>query len=227
MPKKTNVGLLLCGMFLLAAAGIFVWRSPEYHLSWPLVGMALLTVFYLGKFVVIMPVLETNLPFTPFFLGCMVMVLEMSFGMIVVAYLDFLHHLPLMGRRIARMEGRSRRMLKKRPWIKQLATYSVMMFVLLPFPGTGAVGGTILGRLIGLGAGRILLGIGLGTLIGSLGLAAGADYLAEVLLPIRHFWWFRLTGFVLLLSLIGFSFRYGMYVVQEEEDVKIKEDAES
>ncbi|HLN62798.1 MAG TPA: small multi-drug export protein [Symbiobacteriaceae bacterium] len=50
-------------------------------------------------------------------------------------------------------------------WIQRWGWVGLTVFVLLPLPGTGVWGGVVLSRLLGLGAGSIWLGLGLGVAI--------------------------------------------------------------
>jgi len=52
------------------------------------------------------------------------------------------------------VEEHGRKTVAKRPWIRRLAFFGVMLYAALPFEGTGAIGGTIVGRTVGLDAAR-------------------------------------------------------------------------
>ena len=64
--------------------------------------------------------------------------------------LDVLERLPKVGVWLRRVSINTRRTLSGRPWIRRWATVGVGMFVLMPLPGSGTLGGSLMGRLVGL-----------------------------------------------------------------------------
>jgi len=64
--------------------------------------------------------------------------------------LDLLERLPKLGPRLRLMRRSMRATLERKPWIRRWALFGVGFFVLLPLPGSGTLGGSIMGRLIGL-----------------------------------------------------------------------------
>lgn len=64
--------------------------------------------------------------------------------------LDLLERLPKLGPRLRVLRGSTARTLEERPWIRRWAVLGVAFFVLLPLPGSGTLGGSLMGRLIGL-----------------------------------------------------------------------------
>jgi uncharacterized membrane protein len=64
--------------------------------------------------------------------------------------LDLLERLPKLGPRLRHLRANTRRTLEERPWIRRWATFGVGFFVFLPIPGSGTLGGSLMGRLVGL-----------------------------------------------------------------------------
>ncbi len=64
--------------------------------------------------------------------------------------LDLLERLPKVGPRLRLTRRSMRATLQQKPWIRRWALVGVSFFVLLPLPGSGTLGGSIMGRLIGL-----------------------------------------------------------------------------
>ena len=67
-------------------------------------------------------------------------------------------------------------------WIKPLRFIGIMLFVMVPFQGSGGMGGSILGRLIGMKPWNTLLSITLGAIIGCTLLAYFAETIKSVFL---------------------------------------------
>ena len=64
--------------------------------------------------------------------------------------LDLLERLPKVGVLFRRASLSARKTLSARPWIRRWAIFGVGFFVLLPLPGSGTLGGALMGRLVGL-----------------------------------------------------------------------------
>jgi hypothetical protein len=63
------------------------------------------------------------------------------------------------------VEEHGSKTVAKRSWIRRLAFFGVMLYAAGPFEGTGAIGGTIVGRTIGLDAARTWAAVTLGSVI--------------------------------------------------------------
>ena len=64
-----------------------------------------------------------------------------------------------------------------------MAFLGVGVFVSIPVPGTGGIGGTVGARLVGLGITRSFGAVFMGTVVGAYGMALGARTLAHVFSP--------------------------------------------
>jgi uncharacterized membrane protein len=67
-----------------------------------------------------------------------------------------------------------------RPWIRRLSTAGLLLFIYFPLQGSGALNGSILGRMLGMSPYRVLATITLGSALSSLTIALGVDVLVEV-----------------------------------------------
>lgn len=76
--------------------------------------------------------------------------------------MDLLERLPKVGPWLGRARRGMRRTLVAKPWIKRWALLGVGFFVVLPLPGSGTLGGSIMGRLVGLSRTASFLAVGLG-----------------------------------------------------------------
>ncbi len=75
--------------------------------------------------------------------------------------------IPLLGKWIDKSQEFGARKMEKNEWIKRLAFYGVATFVVVPFQGSGGVGASILGRVIGMNKYYAWLSIITGAFIGS------------------------------------------------------------
>ncbi len=75
--------------------------------------------------------------------------------------------IPLLGRWIEKTQEFGAQKMEKNEWIKRLAFYGVAAFVVVPFQGSGGVGASILGRVLGMNKYYAWLSIITGAFIGS------------------------------------------------------------
>lgn len=78
---------------------------------------------------------------------------------------DHVLRMPYFGRFFAWVERKGNATVVKRPWIGRLAFFGLTLYATLPLEGTGAIGGSVVGRAIGLDAVRTFFAVGLGSVI--------------------------------------------------------------
>ncbi|MFA5772313.1 MAG: small multi-drug export protein [Thermoplasmata archaeon] len=94
---------------------------------------------------------------------------------------DFAKLFPLMGPWMMNSEKKGREILEKRRWLKGASFVGLIFFGIFPLRGTGGVGSTVLGRLIGLGPKAVFAAIFIRSILGALLLAYFFDYFKVVL----------------------------------------------
>lgn len=87
-------------------------------------------------------------------------------GLFLVWNLDLVHAIPRIGPGFRRFEARGAAFLGDHGWVRRLAFIGIVLVVIVPFQGTGAVMGSILGRLIGIGPWRTFAAIVIGAYTG-------------------------------------------------------------
>ena len=85
----------------------------------------------------------------------MVMAISIAFVDIVVALFlvwnyDLAKKIPLIGDFMEKVEKIGRSSSEKYAWVKPLRFFGIILFVMVPFQGSGGLVGSILGRLIGM-----------------------------------------------------------------------------
>ncbi len=103
-------------------------------------------------------------------------------GLFLCWNFDLVKKIPLIGRYVRTFERRGAAYLSKRPWIRRLAFIGIVLFVVVPFQGSGAVGATIVGRLIGMKRYSVWLAVVIGALIGCFTIAILAYYFGVMIL---------------------------------------------
>jgi hypothetical protein len=163
-PRTRGVILLTpVTVFLLSASIIYLllgWRTFSFFLA-----NAVGNFIGAGKFVILTGALP-NAPLGVWPLAALVVYSDLSVALMVLAAIRVLYRMPLIGKQFAKVRTTGWRILKNHPWIRRAALWSVVVFVALPFQGTGSVLGTIIARMSGLSRVATVLAIGLGSALG-------------------------------------------------------------
>jgi uncharacterized membrane protein len=115
-----------------------------------------------------------------------IMALTIAFVDIVVALFliwnyDLAKKIPLIGKFMIKVEQIGRSSSDKYAWIKPLRFIGIILFVMVPFQGSGGMVGSIVGRLIGMKPLNTFFAISIGAIIGTLLIAYFADAILSVL----------------------------------------------
>jgi len=156
---------------LLAAALIALLILKGVLFTSKMVGAATATFFVLGRFVILFGQqgeLSGDWDFlSPFQLFLMVSYMDFASALLVAFHIGALFHLPWIGKRAESMIVDARFILDRMPWMRNAAFTGLAMFVAFPLAATGAVGGSILGTLLGLNRIRVFIATIVGCLLGN------------------------------------------------------------
>lgn len=89
-------------------------------------------------------------------------------GLFFALNFDLLKKIPLLGYYIRLVEGRGRKMLRKKDWLRKFAFLGLVLLVMVPFQGSGGVTASVIGRLTGLKPMKVWLSIIIGAVIGTM-----------------------------------------------------------
>lgn len=115
-------------------------------------------------------------------IGAVVFV-DLVTSLFMVWNFDIVIKIPFLGRLVLRSEKKGHESLEKYPWIRGLAFLGIALFIAIPFNGTNAVIGTIIGKIIGMKALYVWLAVVIGSILGCL-LVAVPVYGAYLFIPI-------------------------------------------
>ena len=113
---------------------------------------------------------------------------------------DLAKKLPFIGSGIKRVQIKGAAILESMPWVERLTFFGIVIFVMIPFQGSGAFAGTILGRAVGLSVPAVLGAVGVGALVGSALIALSVVYglgFLSYLAPLQ------LAGFIIFIMVCG------------------------
>jgi len=115
----------------------------------------------------------------------LIMALSIAFVDIIIALFlvwnyDLAKKIPIVGKFIIKVESIGKRSSSKYAWIKPLRFIGIVLFVMVPFQGSGGLVGSILGRLIGMKPWNTFFAISTGAIIGCLLIAYFTDAIRSV-----------------------------------------------
>lgn len=200
----------LAAVALLILAAIFKGAA----FAGAIVGQGFLIFAVLGKFAILTgPINET---FTSFELAALVAYMDVSIAVVLVYNLPRLYRMKRFGRTLEDLAEHGLYMLEQRRWLGRVTFFGVIAFVMFPLTGTGAIGGSIFGRLLGLSARRTLAAITLGASVGSFGIAYFGDFVTSIFTDeVRQSWEFKASGIAALLLMIAIVWWRGRKVTRE------------
>ena len=201
--------LLFPPIFGFGVYGVWSLFSDELSKIWPLLVAYFFPPF--GKETVIplgIGILKKGLtiPFlgielNPVSINPLSMALAVAFIDIVIALFlmwnyDLAKKIPLIGDFMIKVEKIGKSSSDKYGWIKPLRFIGIVLFVMVPFQGSGGMVGTIIGRLIGMKPLNTFVAITIGAIIGCVALAFFADAILSVF--IKNF----LLGMLIIIILL-------------------------
>jgi uncharacterized membrane protein len=162
-PLREDRAFHVVAACTLGALGVYVaWvattfgKSGLYALLW-LVG----TLPFVGKFLIFAGL--ANHPLGPIAIAVFSLLFDLLVAVILFAGLHRFERLPVAGAGITAARRRAHEVLERYPGLRRLAFWGVSLFVFLPLPASGAVGGSFAATLFGLSRASGVLGIGLGS----------------------------------------------------------------
>ena len=110
----------------------------------------------------------------------LLMALSIAFVDIVVALFlvwnyDLAKKIPFVGKFMIKIEEKGKNVEQKYGWVKPLRFIGIVLFVMIPFQGSGGLVGSIVGRLIGMKPWNTFLAISIGAVVGCLLIASFAN----------------------------------------------------
>lgn len=114
--------------------------------------------------------------------------------------LPLLQHVPKIGPYMKRARDNAVLTLKHRPWIRRWAVVGVGAFVITPLPGSGALGGALMGRIIGISKRATFISVSVAGVVVCVAYAMLARQLEDALNQLEEYLppWVRIAIAVLI-----------------------------
>mgnify|MGYP000297765073 CR=1 FL=1 len=169
---------------LLVSVGLIAGWPVAHRLALTIVA----TCFFFGRFAILAGSngaevdSGTLLPADGFFtsgqLALLVFFLDTVAAVLIVFHMSVVFHLPVVGVRIRTLVEEGRQLVQSQKWMKRLTVAGVVAFVMFPLAATGSVGGSILGRLLGLSHFGTLAAVITGSILGCSTMYFGASLIS-------------------------------------------------
>jgi uncharacterized membrane protein len=118
--------------------------------------------------------------FNPLAMALSIAFIDIFVALFLLWNYDLAKKIPLVGKFIEKIENIGKNSSNKYAWVKPLRFIGIILFVIIPFQGSGGVVGSIIGRLFGMKPLNTFLAISIGALFGCILVA----YFTEALLKI-------------------------------------------
>lgn len=167
-------------LFLITVIGLIYARAATLELM----GLVPASAFAVGKFLPLWG-LSSKSHFSPWDLGILIWVMDTVTVLVLVYGLEVFYRIRALKRALSKIQGNAGLVLRAYPRIRRAAVIGVVLFVLFPVAGTGAIGGAFLGILLGLNRFVLIGAVSGGGLLGGMSMAFAAVYFGEAVQNLR------------------------------------------
>jgi len=90
---------------------------------------------------------------------------------------DVAMKIPVLGTWMKKFMDTGSAFFAEHKWIERLSFVGLVIFVMFPLQGSGGIGGTLVGRMLGMNRWEVVLAVTIGAFTGCFAIALGAEYL--------------------------------------------------
>ena len=195
-------------LLIMAGIAVFLFVIGEFA-KYSAAGLAALPV---GKFIILGGAFDQQLGLNQWQLALMVVVMDTWVAYVLAYNLHHVYKIPRVGPWLHDVQNYCRYWLHEYPIMRRWALSAVVMFVVFPLSGTGAPGGALLGRIVGLRPRNIVAAIFVGSTIGCGIMAAFAVQIKDAFEPVMGTWWFKAIGISIIVILLFVLWRLGVRI---------------
>lgn len=151
-----------------------------------------------GKESVIPIAISLGIPW--YTVGFSVAIMDILTCLFLIFNFDLILKVPVLGNWMVSFIAKGRIFFGRHKWVERLSIVGLMLCVLFPLQGTGGIGSTVLGIIMGLPRRDIFIAITVGSLVGSFLIAAGSNAVKNLFIVDL---WLGIGAILGLLLLIG------------------------
>lgn len=152
-PTASETRVLLAiwiGSLVLLFGGVVAWMLISGHEHAQRVWAQLFTLATLPGKYVIFSGLSAESPLRPWPLAALAIGADLAVGATLAVGLGPLGRVPWIGPALRKGHDRAELVLREYPRLRRMAFWGVVVFVYLPLPASGSIGGTFVGQMLGL-----------------------------------------------------------------------------
>ncbi|CCJ37326.1 small multi-drug export protein [Methanoculleus bourgensis] len=188
---KVSVPFLLCGVVFVGAG--LILPTEQWLLLFCM--MVAYVVPPLGRETIIPAGILLGIPW--WLIAFTLAFLDFAGGLFMAWNFPLVLRIPYVGPWIQRFMAAGRTYLDRRPWLERFYFLGLIIFVSIPFDGSGSIVGSIVGRMLGMTKTEVLSCITIGGVIGSFAIALGIDYITN-LIPAEAGPWVSFAVFLVI-----------------------------
>ncbi len=165
--------LLIISIYILALS--FLFSAEQFEII-----LGLMVVYFIppaGKESVIPLGIALGIPW--YAVAATAAMMDVVAALFMILNFDILLKIPVLGDWIHAIMDKGSSIFAKYKWLEGLSIFGLMIFIMVPFQGSGGIGGSILGRMMGLPRLHLFLGIAAGAFLGSFLIAIGFGFATE------------------------------------------------
>ncbi len=217
--------LVLGGIGGLLVLGFLLGQRFAPTQTLEVLGLLPITFVAVGKFLPMWGVSGQS-SLGPYELGLVIWGLDTLTVVVFVYSFEAFYKLGPLHRALDKLYSNMTLVLKVYPSMKRASVVGVFLFVLFPISGTGALGASVIGALLGMERGVVIATVSAGGLVGGLLMAFLADNSANALMSLKAVqenpsskYWISVLVVVVLVAvvlLLGRAFRRALEHAQAE-----------
>lgn len=104
---------------------------------------------------------------TPVTMLFLIIYIDLTFAILIIWNYDLIYKMPLFGKILRKIEGLGMRAWEEHTWTSNVIFIGLIIFVFIPFHGTGATTSAIIGRAIGIQPLKVFVAITIGSVTGA------------------------------------------------------------
>lgn len=183
------------------------WEEPSKYVS-----HALATFFFFGRFIILFGAEgatsdKFEILLSPMQLFGLVTYMDFVTSLFVTFHMGVLFRIPYVGKKIAMLVWDGKFIMNVQPWVKRIAFFGLVLFVIFPTSTTGSIGGAIFGRLLGMSRWLTVSGVLVGSVLGNGLMYAFAKTINQYISPDDI--WIKVVGIaVIVVGVLLLEVRY-------------------
>jgi len=186
-----------------SALWIALEAPPNGHLIWGLIaGLASIP----GKYLIFGTLIEGS-PLGPWQIVLLATIVDVATALTVAVGLGLVAHVGWIERTLKRFHDQAQAALTDYPRIRRMAFWGVVLFVFLPLPASGSIGGSFVGQFVGLSRGGGVVAVTLGGVLVSVVFALLATLVGKGAADMLSNPWLTVGSIVVFAAFAWFAWR--------------------